>query len=162
MRRVIVGLVIASLFIATAVRLAAQAYEEYLDVRIIQVPVVVWRGAEAVTGLTKDDFEVFVNGVRHPITHFDILEFSEATTEREPQATASAGTITPRRPLQERRLTLLLFDLPNSPQIQILRAQPAIEKLVLESSPDDYFAVGLYDGSSVRYLAPPSPGTARS
>lgn len=142
-------IVVGSLLLLPAPRaLHAQQYGEDLSVRVIQVPVVVWRGTEPVTGLTKDDFEVFVNGVRQPIAYFDVLEFA-------PDADGEPGTNDSSRELRDRRLTLLLFDTVHSASIQLRRARPAVEQFINDASDDDYFAVAVYTGSSsVHYLVP--------
>lgn len=122
----------------------AQEYGEQMDVRVIQVPVTVWRGANPVTGLTREDFELYVNGERHEVSYFDTLEYEEMED----------GRTEPTYPIDRRRLTLLLFDLASSSPIQLIRTQSAVEDLINGASPDDYFGVAVYRGNEVQYLAP--------
>jgi len=107
--------------------LPEQQHRESLTVEIVDVPVYVTRGFEPVDGLTRDDFELYVNGERQPIEYFDILG-----------ATAEAGT------LRDRRLFLLLFDVAFTHPHSVPRAQAAASKLIANAEPGDYFAVATY------------------
>src|SRR5882757_5962886 len=84
----------------------AQTREE-ITVQVIDVPVYVFSHGKPIRNLTKDDFELFVNGKPQAIDYFDPIAF-------EPAEAAPAGA-KPAAPviadLRERRLFLLLFDL---------------------------------------------------
>ena len=136
-------LLLLTFFVAVAFPVSAQ-YGEQFDVRVIQVPVVVWRGAEPVTGLGKEDFELFVNGEARPVAYFDVLDFDESETLAPESARRS----------DQRRLTMLLFDSANTSRSHLVQARRELEKWVKRSTRDDYFAVATYDGSNVGYLAP--------
>ena len=79
---------LALIALAAALPLAAQKKNaepeqpklvERIDVRIIDVDVVVTdRRGNPVTGLTKDDFEIYENGVQKPITNFYEVEGRKA------------------------------------------------------------------------------------
>jgi VWFA-related protein len=105
---------------------------ENVTVELIEVPVYVSPSTgEAVRGLTKDDFELRVDGRRQPIEYFESIDFSPR-----PQQRAST------RPARERRLYLLLFDANYTVPAKLLRAQRAAEYAVDRSNPDtDLFAV---------------------
>lgn len=142
---------LAGLLIASPSPLLAQ-YDEQLDVRVIQVPVVVWRGDEPVKGLTKEDFEVLINGSLEPIGYFDVLEFQNEADPAEPAPVRRAQS------LQQRRLSLLLFDVANSTYFDLRRARAAVEELVDKASAADTFAVAVYSGAAgIRFLAPFTP-----
>lgn len=67
---------------------------ENIDVRIINVDVVVTdKKGSVITGLNKDDFEIFENGVPKPISNFYAVEGGKPT-EVEPPAPAPAPTST--------------------------------------------------------------------
>ena len=67
---------------------------ENIDVRIINVDVVVTdKKGSVITGLNKDDFEIFENGVPKPISNFYAIEGGKPT-EVEPPAPAPAPTST--------------------------------------------------------------------
>ncbi len=77
--------------------------QEEVTVTAVEVPVRVLAKGEAVRGLGKDDFEVYENGVKQEITHFEII-----SKRISPQEAAAA-------PAQERqprkRLFLLIFNI---------------------------------------------------
>jgi len=76
-------------------------YGETLEVRVIDVDVVVTdRSGKPVTGLTRDDFELFENGKRKEITNF--LEINE----RAGAGAASGGTAA--TPAERRHLIVFL------------------------------------------------------
>lgn len=138
--------VLLSLFLFLLSSSVSAQYEEHLDVRVVQVPVTVWRGSEAVDGLTKDDFELYVNGERQAIDYFDAVDF-ETVSAPDPQLAAPPS-------LERRRLTMLVFDVLSSTHVQLLQAVRAVEKMVKEAPVGDYFGVAVYDGRSVRYVSP--------
>lgn len=111
---------------------------ESVTVQVVEVPVyVTTSNGKPVRGLTKDAFELFVDGKRQPIEFFDAVDFAAMPREQQKEA--------PARPLRERRLYLLLFDLSFARPAKILRAQRAAEQAVAHANPDtDFFAAGTY------------------
>lgn len=108
---------------------------ENLTVEVVEVPVYVTSGGTPVRGLTKDAFELTVDGRRMPIDYFDEVDFA---------ASPSQTTKPAERPLRERRLYLLLFDLSFATPAKLQRAQRAAEEAIGHSNPDtDYFAVAI-------------------
>ncbi len=106
--------------------LFAQSHRDSVTVEVIDVPVYVQRGLTPITGLTKDDFELFVNGKRQPIEYFDVVGDDAEDSMR------------------ERRLFLLVFDLAFSRPGVIQRAQKAASKLVERAAPGDTFAIATF------------------
>src|SRR3954451_18259023 len=90
-------------------------------VEVIQVPVYVTaRNGSVVSGLTRKNFDLFVNGKAQVIDYFDVIDFG---------ATTNADVDTSRDPRQ-RRLFLLVFDLLFSAPKSVHRAQDAATKLI--------------------------------
>jgi len=77
--------------------------QEEVTVTAVEVPVRVLEKGQAVRGLSRDDFEVYENGVKQEITHFEIISKKISP----PEAAAA--------PAQERqtrkRLFLLIFNI---------------------------------------------------
>ncbi|MGH9419146.1 MAG: hypothetical protein ACRD3J_04170, partial [Thermoanaerobaculia bacterium] len=115
---------------------ATAQVQESVTVQVVQVPVYVTTGdGKPVVGLTKDAFQLFVDGQPQAINYFDVVDF----------ASAPPGTPAVQRPLRERRLYLLLFDLTFATQASVDRAQRAARLAVMHSNPaTDLFAVATY------------------
>lgn len=135
------------LLIACAISAQAQVRES-VTVEVVQVPVYITTSdGKPVTGLTKDAFQLSVDGHPQPIEYFDTFDF----------ASAQAGTQSPvERPRRERRLYLLLFDLSFATPGTIGRAQRAAREAVARSNPaTDLFSVATYSSSrGVFFLSP--------
>lgn len=146
MRTIRAGL--AALFFA--IPLAAQMRES-VTVEVIDVPVYVYNGDGPVRNLTKDDFDLYVNGRKRNIDYFDAVDFSPATRTEPPTETA---TVAPRDP-RERRLFLLLFDLVFSRSAAVARARKAAVDMIDAAAPTDYFAVATFTRTGgVRLIVP--------
>src|SRR4051812_40271659 len=113
------------LFIATAA--VAATTKEVATVEVVQVPVSVAARGHAVSGLTRADFQLFVNGAPQPIDYFDVVDFAAPAAEA--------------RDSRQRRLYLLVFDLAFSSPNQIYRAQEAAAQYVDGALDSDLFAV---------------------
>ncbi|MEK6374047.1 MAG: VWA domain-containing protein [Acidobacteriota bacterium] len=119
---------------------------ESMTVEVVEVPVYVTTSAgKPVRGLTRDAFELFVDGKRQPIDFFDAVDFAAVPSPNE----------SPARPLRERRLYLLLFDLSFATPAKLVRAQRAAEQAVAHANSDtDFFAVGTYSAQrGVQFLS---------
>src|SRR3954449_10918051 len=131
---------IAAFVVLTALTIppgSAQVSEQ-LSVELVEVPVYV-RSIEGspVQGLSRDAFELYVNGRRQEIEYFDAINFGARATPS--PSTASV------RSSRQRRLYLLLFDLHYSIPGHLARAREAARKVVARSNPDtDLFAVASY------------------
>jgi len=111
---------------------AFAAHREVQNVEVVQVPVYVSTALGVVTGLTRDNFELTVNGRPQAIDYFDVIDFA---------AIAPSGTrVDPR----ERRLYVLLFDLYYAAPNSVHRAQRAAQELVRSAGNADVFAVATY------------------
>lgn len=110
--------------------LFSQPHREAITVEVVNVPVHVTHGGQPIEGLTRDDFELFVNGRPQPIEYFDVI--------------GSAGDAPVS--MRERRLFLLLFDVAATMPHAIVRAQKAAATLVSGAPAGDYFAIATYSG----------------
>ena len=119
------------LLIACAVSAQAQVRES-VTVEVVQVPVYITSSdGKPVTGLTKDAFQLLVDGHPQPIEYFDTFDFASAQPGGQPSA---------ERPRRERRLYLLLFDLSFATPGSIGRAQRAAREADAHSNAaTDYF-----------------------
>ncbi|HVG25259.1 MAG TPA: VWA domain-containing protein [Thermoanaerobaculia bacterium] len=108
------------LAVLTAFPTLAQNFSEAVQVTVVEVPVtVIDRAGKPVRGLTVNDFELYDDGKRVPITGFDALELSTLTTD----------TSKPLPPAAYRNF-LLLFDLAHSSPGNVGRAQSAAREFV--------------------------------
>ena len=138
--------------VAVSFLLAAAALaqvRESVTVEVVEVPVYVTTSdGTPLRGLTKDQFELFVDGRPQPIDYFDAIDFAAAGPGAAPSEAAA-------RPLRERRLYLLLFDLSFATPAKLVRAQRAAEEALQHANPGtDYFAVGTYSAQhGVQFLS---------
>ncbi len=107
------------------------AHREVTIVEVVQVPVYVSVDGHAVTGLTKSDFELYINGKPQAVDYFDTIDFA---------GMPASATSDPR----QRRLYLLTFDLLFSTPNALVRARAAAEKYLDRALPGDVFAVATY------------------
>ena len=122
--------------------LFAQPVRDAVTVEIVDVPVFVTQKTEPVRGLTRDDFELYVNGKPQPIEYFDV---------------AGDGGIRPGETpsLRERRLFLLMFDLAFSAPHQLGRAQKAAVELIRSAPATDLFAIATFSSRRGVWFATP-------
>jgi len=126
-------------------------FKESIDVELVTVPVYVSVNNAPVRGLTRENFELFVNGERQQIEYFDVTDFAsepQRQTERMPEAAASQrqDLNAPSAPkaaqdLRGRRLYLLVFDNALSSFAERDRARRAAESFVRHALPSDYFGI---------------------
>jgi VWFA-related protein len=130
-------------FAVAAIATAAVAQlHESITVQVVDVPVYVWSKSSPVRNLTRDDFELFVNGKRQTIDYFDRVDFTTSATPA--PATASAPAEAPHDP-RDRRMFLLLFDRATSRAAALARAQEAATSMIEHGGPNDYFSVVTWD-----------------
>ena len=101
---------------------------ESVSVEVVQVPVYVTAQGTAISGLTRDNFRLFINGKAQSIDYFDRIDFNGLP----------AGETSD---LRQRRLYLLVFDLTFSSANSLRRAQKAAEKMVDAATPGDTFGI---------------------
>jgi VWFA-related protein len=128
----------------------AQTHES-ITVQVIDVPVYVFSQGKPIRNLTKEDFELYVNGKRQTIDYFDPIEFVEDAAA---SAQKPALTVAPAADPRERRLFLLLFDLAYSRPSALARARAAAVKMVGLAQAHDFFAVGTSTSRGARFLIP--------
>jgi VWFA-related protein len=136
-------LLFAITFLA-AVGAVAQSRES-ITVQVIDVPVYVFSNGQPIGNLTKDDFELYVNGKRQTIDYFDPIEFTKVDA-----VTAPAAPADPR----ERRLFLLVFDLAYNRPAAIANAKRAAAMMVDQALPGDLFAVATYGSRGASFVIP--------
>ena len=129
MRRVLV-----LLLVVVALPLFA-AHREVQNVEVVQVPVYVSTATGVVTGLTRDNFELFVNGKPRPFDYFDAIDFAAIAPPAPPGVPADP---------RQRRLYVLLFDLFYASPNSIHRAQKAAQARIAQAGYADVFAVATY------------------
>ncbi|HYM62163.1 MAG TPA: VWA domain-containing protein [Thermoanaerobaculia bacterium] len=103
------GAVLPVLFAQTKLVEGEQKFFETIDVRVMNVDAVVTgKDGKPVTGLSKDDFEVFENGVKQEITNF--LEIRGTTAPSPASATQTAAAPAVSEPEFRRRLIAVFID----------------------------------------------------
>src|SRR5258708_21360666 len=107
------------------------AHRDVITVEVVQVPVYVSVDGHAVTGLTKSDFELYVNGKPQAVDYFDTIDFA---------GMPASATSDPR----QRRLYLLTFALLFSTPHALVRARAAAEKYLAPPLPGGVFAGATY------------------
>jgi VWFA-related protein len=126
------------LALVASLNLAAQVVIDSVTVEVVDVPVFVARGDKPIQGLTRDDFELYVNGKPQPIDYFEAVSAGdEAET------------------LRERRLFLLLIDVAFSEPFALPRAQGAAAQMIAKAGPGDYFAIATYSHRRGVWFATP-------
>jgi len=121
---------------------AFAVHHEVATVEVVQVPVYISVNGHAVTGLTKDDFEIYVNGKPQSVDYFDTIDFA---------ALPASTTSDPR----QRRLYLLTFDERFSSRAALQRAQKAALQYLDHALPGDVFGVATYTGNhGLQFVVP--------
>lgn len=132
----------------------AQRVQEEITVDVVEVPVHVTRRGKAVTGLTQDLFELYINGKRHPFEYFDVIDArGRKLPEITPEVAAAEEAAVPNE-LQRRTLTVLLFDTSATSHRYLMRASEAAQKFVTEAPPHETFAVARLNPDGVQFLVP--------
>ncbi|HVR08041.1 MAG TPA: VWA domain-containing protein [Thermoanaerobaculia bacterium] len=126
---------------------APQRFEETTQVVSVEVPVnAVDRAGKPVRGLKASDFEVFDEGARQAIKHFEVVDLDALQPDQAiaPLAPGAIGTVDDVDAFDAavRRHFLLLFDISFSNPTAVLRARLAARDFVLKSlRPTDLVAV---------------------
>jgi VWFA-related protein len=115
-----------------------QPFTGKIDVSLVNVDVTVIGHGGAIRGLTRDDFEVFEDGVPQPLTNFyEITGGTPASSPAGPAASAPPSSDDPFR-----RHVLLLIDNTHLTRYTRNRALESLEKFI-----NDRFTGGEYDWS---------------
>ena len=124
-------------FITTA---AFAQVRESVTVQVVDVPVHVTSNGQPVTGLTRENFQLFVNGKPQKIDYFDALDFATLPPEQA-------------RDPRQRRLYTLVFDLTSSPN-ELRRAQHAAMELLDQAAVNHTFAVASIGYGPLKMVVP--------
>ncbi len=135
-------LLVAGAF-AVAQQPAAQqpgAVQEQASAVVIEIPVnVVGKDGKPVTGLKAEDFTLYDDGKKVPITTVDIVDLARPAAQPEAPAPGAPAAI----PASARRLWLLVFDLSYTSPSGLLRAREGATNFVTKSmAENDLAAVG--------------------
>lgn len=116
---------LAILLLLVTLPLSAQS-SEVMQVTLVEVPVnVIAPDGQPVRSLTRQNFELYDQGRKQEITHFDVIDFAERAGKR-PEAMAGAAVASG----AARRNFMILFDLGNSEPASILSARKAASSFV--------------------------------
>ena len=140
----------AAVLLLLALPLFAQRFDDTITVNIVDVPVYVERFGVPVEGLTREDFELFVDGKPQPIEYFDVVD-ERAGAAKDATAAAAAAP-----DLKLRRLIVLLFDV-SAPAYSLQRARLAALKYVADGAPGDTWAVATIGHSEARFITAFTP-----
>lgn len=145
--------VLACLVLSGAAGVAAQdeppagreEFAEETTVTLVEVPVQVLRGGEPVRGLTAEDFVIYDEGERRPVSYFEAVDLREAVAGSGEAAGPDEGAA--EVPAAARRRFLLFFDLDFTAAPYIAQAQKAALHLVREGlRPTDLVGVAFFSG----------------
>src|SRR5882762_9591900 len=90
MKRRLSSLLFGILILLTAAA-KAQTPGEVITVQVVDVPVYVFSHGKPIRDLTKDDFELFVNGKRQAIDYFDRIDFAAVAAAASPDVKPAAA-----------------------------------------------------------------------
>ena len=124
-----------------AVLLATMAHaqvRETATVEVVEVPVYVTARNAPVGGLTRDNFQLFINGTPQAIDYFDVTDYA---------------TLTESHDVRQRRLYMLVFDL-LSPANDLHHAQRAALEFVDHALPSDTIGVATYNAGGLKIIVP--------
>ena len=156
-RRALLASVLALPLLAAASAAGPPRFEETTQVVAVEVPVnVVDREGHPVRGLSAADFEVFDEGAKQPITHFEVVDLEALRPDQAPPDVAASrpGAVATVADVDAvssavRRHFLLLFDVSFSNPTAVLRARLAARDFVLHSlRSTDLVAVATYSLAS--------------
>lgn len=135
-------LLLPVLFLAVT---AAAQVRESVTVELIEVPVYVTLDGKPVRNLTREAFQLRVNGKQQPVEYFDSLDFATARPTEESAKPTPSSVPAAAPNLRARRLYVLLFDLYYTTLQNLERSQRAAEKLIdRNKNADDLYAVATY------------------
>ncbi len=148
-RRLVLGVGLLALPLLAAAPPPSR-FEETTQVVAVDVPVnAVDRDGRPVRGLTARDFEVFDEGAKQTLTHFEVVDLDALRPEQSPSALrpGAIGTVDDLEALDSavRRHFMLVFDISFSSPTAVLKARLAARDFVLHSlRPSDLVAVATY------------------
>jgi VWFA-related protein len=133
-----------AVLIAASTAAFAQSLTEKIDVSLVNVDVTVTKHGAPARGLTRDDFQIFEDGVAQPISNFYSVEPPKTDDRKVATATAPAAPVVVTDPTDERfrRKVLVIVDNRHVTMYNRDRALAALERFV-----NDRFTGGTYDWS---------------
>ncbi len=143
------------LFLVAALPTVAQSSEsdptfgEIIDVRVINLEVVVTKGKDRIMGLTSDDFQLLVDGKEVPIEYFTEVVGGHAV-ERSAGSESTIPALAPGEAVGTR--FLVFIDDSFSIRGQRNRVLRNLEKQLQYLAPEDHMAVVAFDGREIDLL----------
>jgi VWFA-related protein len=132
MRRSLVSLLVLTLLVSPA---AFAQFSEKIEVRVVNVDVTVTdRHGNPVSGLTRDDFEVFEDGRRQEIANFYTIENAVVRDEAAPDSSPSPAT----QPERFRRKVFVLINNANTSMHGRNEALEQLERFIDRNFEGDY------------------------
>lgn len=131
-------LVFAFLFFSGATALAQ--VRETTTVEVVEVPVYVAVHGEPVASLTRDNFELYVNGKRRAVDYFDTIDYATLSPDQS-------------RDVHQRRLYMLVFDLLSDPNA-LHRAQRAAVEFIDGAEENDTFGIATFGLDGMKVITP--------
>jgi VWFA-related protein len=135
---------------------------EKIDVTRVNVDVTVTSKDHSVHGLTRDDFEVFEDGVPQTITNFYAVEAAPVAAKAADVAASPVPAAAPTVDERFRRRVLVVVDYVHTPMLERNRALERMEQFI-----DDRFTTGEYEwsiaiaGMDLRMILPLTSDKAR-
>ena len=129
-----------SFAIALAAASAAAQVRETTTVEVVEVPVYVTAKGAPIIGLTKDNFELYINGKRQTIDYFDTTDYANLSSEQS-------------HDVRQRRLYMLVFDM-LSPSNALQHAQKAALQFVENSASNDTIGVASFGAGGFQIVVP--------
>ena len=135
--------------VVLALPIVAQTHSESITVEVVDVPVYVYNSNGALQNLTKNDFQLFVNGKPQSIDYFDPIDF------RAPAKSETAPAPVVPHDIRDRRLFLLVLDCAFTRPAALDRARKAAAAMIDASAPADYFSVATFTANNGLQLLVP-------
>ena len=129
-----------SFAIALAAVSAVAQVRETTTVEVVEVPVYVNAKGAPVSNLTKDNFELYINGKRQTIDYFDTTDYANLSREQS-------------HDVRQRRLYMLVFDL-MSPANALQHAQKAALQFVENSAANDTVGIATFGSAGLEIVVP--------
>lgn len=151
----IVGLLVGLLTPASVAR--AQTFTEDISIVEVEVPVQVLVDGRAVRGLTRDNFELLVDGEPKQLSWFEAVELDERPTDPAPTSRPTTADSNPARAAPGRqRHYLMLFDLGFASRHRVRDAVRGMRRMVeTQSHPSDRLALAVFaEAIGARVLVP--------
>ena len=128
------------LILALFVAITAQAQvRETTTVEVVEVPVYVTAHNAPVASLTRDNFELYVNGERQAIEYFDVVDYATLAPES--------------HDVRQRRLYMLVFDL-LSPPNALQRARTAASSFVDHAEGNETIGIATLNLQGLKIVVP--------